>query len=151
MNRIIQGDNLEILPTLPDAFARLIYIDPPFNTGKTQKRDRIKAIADEVKGDRSGFAGRSYRTELIESGSYDDSYDDFRGFLLPRIEASLHCLTEDGSLFVHLDWREVHHVKVALDSLLGRDRFMNEIIWAYDYGGSRRGRRHPLPQAHRAG
>ena len=135
MNRIILGDNMNVLPTLPDSFARLIYIDPPFNTGKEQKRDRIKAIADEIKGKRTGFGGKSYRTESVESGSYGDSYDDFLGFLMPRIEASLHSLTADGSLFVHLDWREAHHVKVALDELLGRDRFMNEIIWAYDYGG----------------
>ncbi|MCH7547719.1 MAG: site-specific DNA-methyltransferase [Planctomycetes bacterium] len=135
MNRIILGDNMNVLPTLPDSFARLIYIDPPFNTGKKQKRDRFKAIADEIKGKRTGFGGKSYRTESVESGSYGDSYDDFLGFLMPRIEASLHSLTADGSLFVHLDWREAHHVKVALDELLGRDRFMNEIIWAYDYGG----------------
>ncbi|MCH7572798.1 MAG: site-specific DNA-methyltransferase [Planctomycetes bacterium] len=135
MNRIILGDNMNVLPTLPDAFSRLIYIDPPFNTGKEQKRDRFKAIADEVKGIRTGFGGRSYRTEAIESGSYGDSFDDYLEFLMPRIEAALHCLTPDGSLFVHLDWREAHHVKVALDKLLGRNRFMNEIIWAYDYGG----------------
>ena len=135
MNRIILGDNMNVLPDLPDAFSRLIYIDPPFNTGKKQKRDRFKAIADEIKGKRTGFGGKSYRTESVESGSYGDSYDDFLGFLMPRIEASLHSLTADGSLFVHLDWREAHHVKVALDKLLGRDRFMNEIIWAYDYGG----------------
>ena len=135
MNRIILGDNMNVLPTLPDSFARLIYIDPPFNTGKEQKRDRFKAIADEVKGIRTGFGGRSYRTEAIESGSYGYSFYYYLEFLMPRIEAALHSLTPDGSLFVHLDWREAHHVKVALDALLGRDRFMNEIIWAYDYGG----------------
>ena len=117
MNRIILGDNLEVLPTLPEACARLIYIDPPFNTGKTQKRQRIKAIADEVRGDRQGFGGRSYRTESIGSGSYGDEFDDYLDFLMPRIMASLRCLTPDGSLFVHLDWREVHYVKVALDRL----------------------------------
>ena len=135
MNRIILGDNMNVLPDLPDAFSRLIYIDPPFNTGKEQKRDRFKAIADEIKGIRTGFGGRNYRTEAIESGSYGDSFDDYLEFLMPRIQSALHCLTPDGSLFVHLDWREAHHVKVALDALLGRDRFMNEIIWAYDYGG----------------
>ncbi|UCD73914.1 MAG: hypothetical protein JSV91_08955, partial [Phycisphaerales bacterium] len=133
MNRIIHGDNVEILPTLPEACARLIYIDPPFNTGKEQSRDRLRAVADEA-GDRTGFAGRRYRTERIESGSYADRFTDYLDFLMPRIEASLRCLTHDGSLFVHLDWRETHYVKVALDQLLGRDRFMNEIIWAYDYG-----------------
>lgn len=134
MNRVIHGDNLEILPTLPDAFARLIYIDPPFNTGKEQKRERMRTVADE-EGDRTGFAGRRYRTEHAEGGSYADAFDDYLDFLMPRIDASLHCLTPDGSLFVHLDWRETHYVKVALDQLLRRDRFMNEIIWAYDFGG----------------
>jgi site-specific DNA-methyltransferase (adenine-specific) len=135
MKKIILGDNADVLPTLPEAFARLIYIDPPFNTGKVQKRNRIRVTATEGSGDRGGFGGRRYNAERVESDSYDDAFGDFEGFLLPRIEASLRCLTSDGSLFVHLDYREVHHVKVALDKLLGRDRFINEIIWAYDYGG----------------
>lgn len=107
-NALILGDNAAVLPTLPASFARLVYIDPPFNTGKLQKRGDM---------------------------SYGDDFEDFVGFLLPRIEASLRCLTSDGSLFVHLDSREVHYVKVALDRLIGRAHFMNEIIWAYDYGG----------------
>lgn len=108
MRAIILGDNLDVLPTLPDEFARLIYIDPPFNTGKKRQ---------------------------MSAGAYEDTFEDFEAFLMPRIEASIHCLTQDGSLFVHLDQREVHYVKVALDKMLGRERFMNEIIWAYDYGG----------------
>lgn len=140
MKRIILGDNAEVLPTLPSGFARLVYIDPPFNTGKTQKRDRIRATATEGAGDRAGFRGRRYAVEKIESGSYSDTFDDFEAFLVPRIEASLRCLAPNGSLFVHLDFREVHHIKVALDSLLGRERFMNEIIWAYDYGGRAKNR-----------
>lgn len=134
MNRIIHGDNLEVLPTLPDAFARLIYIDPPFNTGASQQRSRMTVRAAE-KGSRRGFGGRSYTVRRSASPAFGDAFDDYPGFLLPRIEASLRCLTPDGSLFVHLDYREVHHIKVALDGLLGRERFMNEIIWAYDYGG----------------
>lgn len=132
-NKIIQGDCLKVLPTLPDKFVRLIYFDAPFNTGKTQKRDRIKVVADEG-GDRVGFGGKTYKTEKVSSGSYEDSFDDFPSFLMPRIEAALHCLTPDGSLFVHLDCREVHYIKVALDKLLGREHFMNEIIWSYDFG-----------------
>lgn len=135
MNRCILGNNLEVLPTLPKQSARLIYIDPPFNTGKKQKRQRVKVTCDAVNGDRNGFGGRRYTSEAISSSDYDDQFDDYLGFLMPRIQAALHCLTKDGSLFVHLDWREVHHVKVALDRLLGREKFMNEIIWAYDYGG----------------
>lgn len=135
MNRIILGDNLAVLPTLPEAFARLCYIDPPFNTGRIQKRDRMRVTAAEGEGARGGFGGRRYDVTKLEGSAYDDNFDDFQAFLMPRIEASLRCLTADGSLFVHLDYREVHHVKVALDRLLGRERFMNEIIWAYDYGG----------------
>ncbi len=132
--RIILGDNADVLPTLPHGFARLVYIDPPFNTGRVQRRDRIQVTTTEGAGERTGFGGRSFDVTHVPSASYDDRFDDFAGFLLPRIEASLRFLTPDGSLFVHLDAREVHHVKVALDRLLGRERFMNEIIWAYDYG-----------------
>ncbi len=142
MKRIILGDNAAVLPTLPEKFARLVYIDPPFNTGRMQKRDRMRvtAAASGAEGDRRGFRGRSYEVERVESGSYGDDFDDFESFLVPRIAAALRCLTPDGSLFVHLDYREVHYIKVALDRLLGRDRFMNEIVWAYDYGGRAKNR-----------
>ncbi|HSY23847.1 MAG TPA: site-specific DNA-methyltransferase [Polyangiaceae bacterium] len=135
MRKIILGDNAAVLPTLPEKFARLVYVDPPFNTGKTQKRDRMRVTATDGEGERSGFGGRRYDVEKIESDTFDDVFEDFEGFLLPRVHAALRCLTDDGSLFVHLDAREVHYVKVALDRLLGRESFMNEIIWAYDYGG----------------
>ena len=133
--QVILAENLATLPTLPEAFASVVYVDPPFNTGKVQKRDRMKTTATDGPGDRGGFGGRRYTVEHIESSAYEDDFDDFEAFLMPRIEASLHCLKKTGSLFVHLDYREVHHIKVALDRLLGRDRFINEIIWAYDYGG----------------
>ena len=135
MKRIILGDNSSALETLPAAFARLIYIDPPFNTGRQQKRERIHAAATTEGGDRTGFGGRRYVVQHIDSPTYEDNFEDFVSFLLPRVRASLRCLTADGALFVHLDCREVHYVKVALDGLLGRENFMNEIIWAYDYGG----------------
>ncbi len=134
MKRIVQGDNLEVLPSLPQGFARLAYIDPPFNTGRTQKRERMRVTASE-EGSRQGFAGRRYAVEKCESPAYEDAFDDYLGFLMERIESALPCLTPDASLFVHLDFREAHYVKVALDGLLGRERFMNEIIWAYDFGG----------------
>jgi site-specific DNA-methyltransferase (adenine-specific) len=133
--QIILGDSADVLPTLPAHCARLIYIDPPFNTGVPQKRERMRVTRAEGAGQRGGFGGRRYDVEHVESSSYDDAFDDYEAFLLPRIEASLRCLTADGSLFVHLDYREVHYVKVALDRLLGRARFKNEIVWAYDYGG----------------
>jgi len=135
MKRIVLGDNAAVLPTLPEKFARLVYIDPPFNTGKVQKRDRIRATATDGPGERGGFAGRRYSVEKVQSGSYLDAFDDFESFLMPRVQAALRCMTSDASLFVHLDYREVHYIKVALDRLLGRERFINEIIWSYDYGG----------------
>jgi site-specific DNA-methyltransferase (adenine-specific) len=135
MKKIVLGDNAEVLPRLPGRFARLMYIDPPFNSGKVQKRDRMRVTATRGDGDRGGFGGRRYEVTKVDGSSYQDAFHDYAAFLLPRIEASLRCLTPDGSLFVHLDCREVHHIKVALDRMLGRGRFMNEIIWAYDYGG----------------
>ena len=139
MNRIILGDCLAVLQRLPVGFARLAYCDPPFNTGNAQKAKRVRVTADEG-GDRVGFGGKRYRTtKADEDGpSYGDSFggtEDYLAFLMPRLAAVARCLAKDGSLFVHLDQREVHYVKVALDEMLGRERFMNEIIWAYDYGG----------------
>ena len=135
MRRIVLGDNAQVLPTLPPRLARLVYLDPPFNTGRPQRRERIRVRARLDGVGRRGFAGRRYAVEKVASDSYADRFDEFEGFLLPRIEAALRCLTPDGSLFVHLDCHEVHYVKVALDRLLGRRSFKNEIIWAYDYGG----------------
>ncbi len=140
--KIILGDNARVLPTLPRGFAALAYIDPPFNTGRVQKRDRMRVSkSEDGGGERRGFGGRSYEVERFESGSYADAFGgDYEAFLLPRIEAALPLLASDGSLFVHLDAREVHYVKVALDRLLGRERFKNEIIWAYDFGGRSKSR-----------
>jgi site-specific DNA-methyltransferase (adenine-specific) len=140
MNQIYLGDCIEVFPSLPKGFAQLVYIDPPFNTGKTQKRDRMSVTATDGPGDRGGFGGRRYNASVLGSSSFEDDFENYEDFLMPRIEASLRCLAPNGSIFVHLDWREVHHVKVALDRLLGRQRFMNEIIWAYDYGGRSKNR-----------
>jgi site-specific DNA-methyltransferase (adenine-specific) len=133
VRQILRGDCLNVLPELPEKIARLVYIDPPFNTGRIQRRDRIAVRASET-GDRVGFKGARYDVERVASSSYADTFDDYVGWLMPRIEASVRCMTDDASLFVHLDWREVHYVKVALDALFGRACFMNEIVWAYDYG-----------------
>ena len=141
---IILGDCASVLATLPEKFARLVYVDPPFNTGATQKRERMR-VKRSASGARKGFGDARYDVERVASSAYADAFDDYLAFLMPRIEASLRCLTDDGSLFVHLDWREVHYAKVALDRLLGRDHFQNEIVWAYDYGG--RGKRR-WPQKH---
>ena len=132
-NAVIYGDNLSVLGNLNSSSIELIYIDPPFNTGKTQVRNRIATIRDD-KGDRTGFQGRRYRTVKIGSTSYADNFDDYLGFLRPRLEEAHRLLTLNGSLFFHIDFREVHYCKVMLDTIFGRDCFQNEIIWAYDYG-----------------
>ncbi len=133
MPRILFGDNLPLLATLPASSFNLIYIDPPFNTGKDQSRTRIKVVPDE-NGDRTGFQGRRYRTLELGSSAYADSYDDYLGFLKPRLEQAHRLLADDGSFFLHSDYREAHYCKVLLDQIFGRANFINEIIWAYDYG-----------------
>ena len=134
MNRILHSENLTALHTLADSSVQLIYIDPPFNTGTTQQRTRMKTIRDEA-GDRTGFGGNRYRTEtLAPASSYTDTFDDYLGFLRPRLVEAHRILTPTGSLFFHIDPREVHYCKVMLDEIFGRPCFQNEIIWAYDYG-----------------
>ncbi len=133
-NQIYYGDNLDILPGLRDGSVNLIYIDPPFNTGKVQERTQIRTIRDETNGDRVGFQGRKYRTETVGTKGFADSFDDFIDFLKPRILEAYRILSENGSFFLHIDYREVHYCRLLLDRIFGRDCFMNEIIWAYDYG-----------------
>jgi len=133
-NRIYFGDNLPILNSFPDASVDLIYIDPPFNTGHTQSRTRIRTISSE-QGDRTGFKGKRYETVRIGESGYKDTFDDYLAFLEPRLREAFRILKENGSLFFHIDYREVHYCKILLDEIFGRDSFLNEIIWAYDYGG----------------
>jgi len=134
VNTIVQGDNLRAMATLADGCAALVYMDPPFNTGHSQSRTRIKTVRDEA-GDRKGFGGHRYRSETVGRLDFADAFDDYLAFLAPRLEEARRILAPDGALFVHLDPREVHYVKVFLDGLFGRDAFMGEIIWAYDFGG----------------
>jgi len=115
---VIHGNNLDVLAEFPDGYFRLIYLDPPFNTGKTQARKGI---------------------------SYKDSFDNFHGFITPRIREFKRLLSKDGSLFLHLDYRESHYVKVWTDEIFGKDNFMNEIIWSYDFGARNK---HKWPTKH---
>lgn len=133
------GDNLPILRGLPEGSVDLIYVDPPFNTGTTQRRTGVRTVAD-AKGDRTGFGGRRYKTKKLASRSFHDTFDDFLAFLEPRLVEARRVLKPTGSFFLHIDYREVHYCKVMLDSIFGRERFMNEIIWAYDYGARTRTR-----------
>lgn len=136
---IHQGDNLAILGTLPGASFDLIYIDPPFNTGRSQKRTRLRTERD-VDGDRTGFSGRRYRTTVLGSMAYADTFDDYLAFLQPRLAEAHRLLKPHGSLFFHIDYREAHYCKVMLDGIFGRESFINEIIWSYDYGARAKNR-----------
>ncbi len=127
------GENLDVLRTLPSGSVDLIYIDPPFNTGRVQQRTRIRATRDES-GDRVGFQGRRYQSSVLESGSFEDRFDEFPRYVAPRFVEAKRILSPQGSFFLHIDYREVHYCKVLLDEIFGRECFQNEIIWAYDYG-----------------
>ena len=127
------ADNLEVLKNIPSGSVQLVYIDPPFNTGKTQKRESIRTVRSDI-GDRKGFKGQSYESIRESVTSYNDSFTNYWEFLAPRLEEAHRILHETGTLYLHLDFREVHYAKVMLDGLFGRDNFVNEIIWAYDYG-----------------
>ena len=133
-NRIYFGDNLPVLQTLASASVNLIYIDPPFNTGKSQGRTQIKTVRS-AEGGRRGFQGNTYETVEIGRKAYADAFEDYEAFLRPRLEEAYRVLAPDGSLYFHIDYREVHYCKIWLDQIFGRDCFLNEIIWAYDYGG----------------
>src|SRR5690606_32826296 len=132
-NLVIHGDNAEILPPFPDGAFRLIYLDPPFNTGRAQKRRSIRTVRSE-NGSRIGFQGKAYETIRGTVLGYDDAFADYWSFLEPRLDEAWRLLADDGTLYLHLDYREVHYAKVLLDALFGRECFLNEIIWAYDYG-----------------
>ena len=130
---IVQGDNLELLKQLPDAMFQVVYLDPPFNTGRRQERQSMKTVRTEG-GARTGFGGASYETVKGILYGYDDAFEDYWEFLEPRLVEAHRLLTDSGTLYLHLDYREAHYAKVALDALFGRESFLNEIIWAYDYG-----------------
>jgi site-specific DNA-methyltransferase (adenine-specific) len=138
-NRVLLGDCLEVLPRLPDAAFGLIYIDPPFNTGRSQSMARMTARRS-ADGGRTGFQGRRYETSIGRSRKFADRFDDYTAWLRPRLEHAPRLLAEHGTLYLHVDYREVHYCKVLLDDIFGRDNFLNEVIWAYDFGGRSRRR-----------
>jgi site-specific DNA-methyltransferase (adenine-specific) len=132
-SEIILGDNLEVLPRFEDGAFQLIYIDPPFNTGHEQRRRTIQTVPDEG-GDRTGFSGRRYRTRLLAESSYRDDFEEYLAFLEPRLCEARRLLSSSGTFYFHIDYREAHYCKLLLDELFGRECFLNEIVWAYDYG-----------------
>ena len=136
---VIAGDNAGVLERLPEGFFDLIYMDPPFNTGRTQARHSL-AVSAAPDGDRVGFGGRRYRSTLLETLSYDDAFGDYLAFLEARLHRARDLLAAHGTLYFHIDYREAHYVKLLLDEVFGRDAFLNELIWSYDYGAKPRRR-----------
>ena len=136
---VIAGDNAAVLSSLPTAAFDLVYVDPPFNTGRAQARHTLAAAAD-ANGGRVGFGGRRYRTRLLQTLSYDDAFGDYLGFLEPRLTRARELLAPHGSLYFHIDYREAHYCKLLLDEIFGRAAFLNELIWTYDYGAKPRRR-----------
>jgi site-specific DNA-methyltransferase (adenine-specific) len=132
-DQVLLGENLALLPRFADRSFQLVYIDPPFNTGRAQVRKTLSAVSDSA-GERTGFQGRRYRTQLLAESSYRDAFDDYLGFLEPRLQHARRLLRDDGTLYFHIDYREAHHCKLLLDEIFGREQFLNELIWAYDYG-----------------
>jgi site-specific DNA-methyltransferase (adenine-specific) len=143
-NRVLLGDNLPLLRELGDGSVAMAYADPPFNTGRRQVR-RTLETTPSADGDRTGFAGRRYATRLLGESSYADAFDDYLGFLAPRLGELRRVLSPEGTLYLHLDYREAHAAKGLLDEVFGPECFLNELIWAYDYGAKPRSR---WPQKH---
>ncbi|GAC1364207.1 MAG: hypothetical protein NVS4B8_15630 [Herpetosiphon sp.] len=136
-HHIYWQDNLSLLQQMEPGSVDLIYIDPPFNTGKTQGRTQLKTVQSS-EGDRTGFQGLRYETQKIGSMAYADLFDDYLGFLEPRLREAYRLLAANGTLYFHIDYREAHYCKLLLDLIFGRSCFLNEIIWAYDYGARTR-------------
>jgi DNA modification methylase len=137
---VIVGDNAPAMASLPDGAFDLVYMDPPFNTGRAQARRSLEVTADDAEGDRVGFGGRRYRSRLLRTLSYDDAFGDYLAFLEPRLTRARELLTPQGTLYFHIDYREAHYCKLLLDEIFGREAFLNELIWAYDYGAKPRRR-----------
>jgi site-specific DNA-methyltransferase (adenine-specific) len=140
---IIAGDNLPVLTALPDGAFDVIYMDPPFNTGRARTRAQLEVSRTpgaDGPGSRVGFGGHRYASRVLQSLSYDDAFGDYLAFLEPRLRRARDLLASHGTLYFHIDYREAHYCKLLLDEIFGRDAFLNELIWAYDYGAKPRRR-----------
>ncbi len=137
---VVEADNLEVLVAIPDGAVDLVYADPPFATGRTQRLESIRLGAGERT--RAGFRGDTTAYEVVSDHAYEDDLplDAHLAALAARIREIHRVLAPHGSLYLHVDWRTSHHVRLLLDEVFGAQRFLNEIIWAYDYGGRARDR-----------
>lgn len=132
-DRVVLGDALDVVPAYPDGSFTLVYLDPPFNTGRYQRRHATSAVP-KADGPVMGFHGRTYERVRGDLMRFDDRFEDYWSFLEPRLIEAWRLLAADGTLYLHLDYRESHYAKVLLDALFGRESFLNEIVWAYDFG-----------------
>jgi site-specific DNA-methyltransferase (adenine-specific) len=137
---VVLASALDVLQRLPDESVDLIYADPPFGTGQTQRLASIRTGTGTKT--RRGFGGRSYRYEVTSTHSYRDDmpFDEYLGFLEAHLREARRVLKDDGSLYLHLDFHNAHYARLLLDDVFGEERFLNEIVWAYDYGGRARDR-----------
>jgi site-specific DNA-methyltransferase (adenine-specific) len=137
---VVLADNLEALRLLPDGSVDLVYADPPFATGGSRRLATIRT--GEGSTARRGFGGRTYRYRVVSELAWDDDLplDVHLAALRDRLVETHRVLAAHGSLYLHVDWRTVHHVRLLLDEVFGPGRFLNEIVWAYDYGGRARDR-----------
>jgi site-specific DNA-methyltransferase (adenine-specific) len=135
---VVLAENLDALEGLPDGAFTVVYLDPPFNTGRSQTRHATTSVRGNRTGAVTGFKGVQYERIRGDLMKYDDRFDDYWSFLEPRLAEAWRLLADDGTLYLHLDYREAHYAKVLLDALFGRASFLNEIIWAYDYGAKSR-------------
>ena len=136
---VVAGDNSVAIARLPRSAFDLIYMDPPFNTGRAQTR-RTLSVTAQAGGERVGFGGKRYSSRLLRTLSYDDAFGDYVAFLEPRLALARELLAPHGTLYFHIDYREAHYCKLLLDELFGREAFLNELIWTYDYGAKPRRR-----------
>jgi site-specific DNA-methyltransferase (adenine-specific) len=132
---VLEADNLDLLAAIPDATVDLVYADPPFATGRRQRLVSIRTGSGERT--RRGFRGTEVSYEAVSDLAWDDDLplDEHLAALAARLREIHRLLAPHGSLYLHVDWRTSHHVRLLLDEVFGAGRFLNELIWAYDYGG----------------
>jgi len=117
--RLLQGDALEVTRALDPDSVDLVYLDPPFFTGR-----------------RLVGAKRGGRKAAAFADQWHGDLDAYLAWLELRCAALREVLAPTGSIYVHLDWHAVHYAKVMLDRVFGQDAFLNEIVWLYGLGGS---------------
>jgi site-specific DNA-methyltransferase (adenine-specific) len=133
---VVEADNLAALAAIPDGAVDLAYADPPFATGKQQRLVSIRSGSEDGPT-RAGFRGKVASYVAVSDHAFADDLplEEHLAALGPRVREIHRVLAPHGSLYLHVDWRTSHHVRLLLDEVFGADRFLNELIWAYDYGG----------------